>query len=348
MGDSAIHALAGSVGGCVSMALTYPLVNLSTRAAVQTKKEDLTLIQAIQKTLEKEGLSGLYSGLSSSLAGIAITNGVYYAFYEETRSVLLRRRAAKLSPSTSTSAAATATTLALTTAEGIVAGLIAGSITTLVTNPIWTIQTKQSTHTTTEPKPAVSEGEGEGEKSSAATTTSTKRPTIIEAAQEIYEKDGLKGFWRGIGPALILVINPVIQYTTFERLVSALLTYRLVRKGTTAPGTQKAVGRSSLSDWDMFILGAASKLVATGGTYPYIVVKSRLQAASHKYKSSIKAVLHILKTEGIKGLYAGLGPKLLQSVLTAAFMFVAQRRIYEFVKRLVAIAASRRVPVAEI
>jgi hypothetical protein len=59
-----------------------PLVNLSTRAAVQTKKSDLTLPQAIAKTLQHEGISGLYSGLSSSLAGIAITNGVYYAFCE--------------------------------------------------------------------------------------------------------------------------------------------------------------------------------------------------------------------------------------------------------------------------
>ncbi|WWC69079.1 uncharacterized protein I206_103015 [Kwoniella pini CBS 10737] len=331
MGDSAIHALAGSVGGCVSMALTYPLVNLSTRAAVQTKKEDLTIVQAIRKTLEKEGLSGLYSGLSSSLAGIAITNGVYYAFYEETRSVLIKRR---INSPHSTSA--------LSTSEGIIAGLIAGSITTLVTNPIWTIQTKQSTHSIT------SIESKDSSQSESQSQIKKKRPTIIEAVNEIFEKDGLKGFWRGIGPALILVINPVIQYTTFERLVSALLSYRLVKKGITSAASQNPLGRSSLSDWDMFILGAASKLVATGGTYPYIVVKSRLQAASHKYKSSVKAVLHILKTEGLKGLYAGLGPKLLQSVLTAAFMFVAQRRIYEFVKRLVAIAASRRVPIAEI
>lgn len=72
------------------------------------------------------------------------------------------------------------------------------------------------------------------------------------------------------------------------------------------------------------------------------------QAATHKYQSSLKAVLHILKTEGLSGeplitpvvgpmtnesgLYAGLLPKLLQSVMTAAFMFVAQRRIYEMVK----------------
>jgi len=78
MGDSAIHALAGAVGGGVSMALTYPLVNLSTRAAVQTKKEDLNIVQAIAKTLKNEGLAGLYSGLGSSLFGIAITQGVYY------------------------------------------------------------------------------------------------------------------------------------------------------------------------------------------------------------------------------------------------------------------------------
>jgi hypothetical protein len=34
------------------------------------------------------------------------------------------------------------------------------------------------------------------------------------------------------------------------------------------------------------------------------------------------------------GLYAGLLPTLLQSVLTAAFMFVAQRRVYELVKKV--------------
>jgi adenine nucleotide transporter 17 len=62
------------------------------------------------------------------------------------------------------------------------------------------------------------------------------------------------------------------------------------------------------------------------------VVKSRLQAATHKYKSSLQAVLYILKTEGVNGLYAGLLPKLIQSMLTAAFLFVAQRRIFEAVK----------------
>lgn len=37
------------------------------------------------------------------------------------------------------------------------------------------------------------------------------KPSALEAANDIIKKDGIKGLWRGIGPALILVINPVIQ-----------------------------------------------------------------------------------------------------------------------------------------
>ena len=316
MGDSAIHAVAGAVGGSVAMALTYPLANLSTRAAVSTKKgENLSIRGAIVKTLKTEGVSGLYSGLSSSLIGIAITNGVFYQAYEETRSVLIRRR-----PKTPTSASSAG----LSTGEGIIAGVIAGSITTILTSPVWTIQAYQSTR-------AVANDAGE---------KGNTKPGAIQSAKEIIKKDGVKGLWRGLGPALVLVINPVVQYTTFERLVTILLSYRQARSGTTAT---KPVGRSALSDWDLFLLGAVSKLIATGGTYPILVVKSRLQAATHKYGNIIKAIIQILKTEGISGLYAGLGPKLLQSALTAAFMFVAQRRIYELVKGFVVAAQQAKL-----
>ncbi|GMK54097.1 hypothetical protein CspeluHIS016_0106830 [Cutaneotrichosporon spelunceum] len=303
MGDSAIHAVAGALGGAISMALTYPLVNLSTRAAVATKHEDISLKDAMVRTVKKEGLSGLYSGLESSLFGIAVTNGIYYLFYEETRTQLIKRRKVN-------------TGQGLSTKEGIIAGMIAGSITTTLTNPIWTLQAYQSTKVTTDENGKV------------------VKPTMASAARDIVKQSGIKGLWRGLGPALILVINP---YTTFERMVSLLLNYRAKKSGASTVGT-----RSSLSDWDLFMLGAISKLIATGITYPYLVVKSRLQVASHKYKSSLTAVLEILKTEGLRGVYAGLGPKLLQSALTAAFMFVAQRRLYELVKNLIVQIQARK------
>lgn len=80
---------------------------------------------------------------------------------------------------------------------------------------------------------------------------------IWETIQNILAKDGIGAFWRGIGPALVLVINPVIQYTVFEQLKN-LLVKRRTTKLRAAGGIAGAV--AVLSDWDYFFLGALSKL----------------------------------------------------------------------------------------
>ena len=68
------------------MSLTYPLITISTRAQVNkqtTHKNALTAqIEAFKKIVSDEGISGLYSGINSALFGIAITQGVYYYWYE--------------------------------------------------------------------------------------------------------------------------------------------------------------------------------------------------------------------------------------------------------------------------
>ncbi|KAF9534356.1 mitochondrial carrier domain-containing protein [Crepidotus variabilis] len=304
MSDSAIHSIAGAAGGIVAMTATYPLIFLSTRAAVETKNERKSTYQAIIDIIKREGVLGLYSGLNSSLLGIAITNGVYYYFYERSREAILRSRDGSK---------------ALSTLESMLTGLIAGSATTLISNPIWVIQTSQAVRTLS------SESRGD----------QVKKLGFFDTVQSILAKDGLGALWRGIGPALVLVINPIIQYTVFEQLKNFLIKSRTA-KLRAAGGATAAV--AVLSDWDFFFLGALSKLVATGGTYPYIVVKSRLQAGSAnalKYKSSLDGLLTIIKEEGVEGLYKGVGSKLIQSVLTAAILFVGQRRIFEITKQTI-------------
>jgi len=44
--------------------------------------------------------------------------------------------------------------------------------------------------------------------------------------------------------------------------------------------------------------------------------------------------LTIFREEGLQGLYRGAGSKLLQSVLTAAILFVAQKRIYDLTNKV--------------
>ncbi|GBE80075.1 mitochondrial carrier [Sparassis latifolia] len=309
--DSVIHAVAGAAGGVVAMTVTYPLIFLSTRTAVETKTTHKSTYEAVVDIIKREGVLGLYSGLNSSLLGIAVSNGIYYYFYERTKGAIVSARGHR-------------GTKALTTLEAMLAGLIAGSSTTIISNPIWVIQTSQAVHTMEQspedpsaPRPVI------------------KRLGFVETVQHILRKDGIGAFWRGIGPALVLVINPVLQYTIFEQLKN-LLVKRRTAKLRAAGGAAAAI--AVLTDWDYFILGALSKLVATSSTYPYIVMKSRLQAGqAHalKYKSSLDGILTIIKDEGIEGLYKGIGSKLVQSVLTAAILFMGQRRIYEITKKAV-------------
>ncbi|KAG6873311.1 hypothetical protein C0995_000464 [Termitomyces sp. Mi166 len=305
MSDSAIHAVAGAAGGIVAMTATYPLIYLSTRAAVGTKNDNKSFYQILVDTIKREGVLGLYSGLDSSLLGISVTNGVYYYFYERSRGTILKSRPGGKG---------------LSALESILAGLIAGSATTIISNPIWVVQTSQAVRTLDQ---------------SSGQPVATRKLSFFQTLKNIIAKDGIQAFWRGIGPALVLVINPVLQYTVFEQLKNLLIASRT--KKLRAAGAAASVV-AVLSDWDFFFLGAFSKLVATGSTYPYIVIKSRLQAgqaSALKYKSTIDGLLTVLKEEGVGGLYKGVGSKLLQSVLTAAILFAGQRRFYEMTKKAI-------------
>ncbi|KAG2152211.1 peroxisomal membrane protein PMP47B [Suillus cothurnatus] len=305
--DSAIHSLAGAAGGIVAMSATYPLIVLSTRAAVDVKNDSKSVVQHLLDIVKREGVVGLYSGLSPSLLGIAVTNGVYYYFYERSRGIILNSRQGSK---------------ALTMLESMLAGVIAGSATTTISNPIWVVQTSQAVRA----EPSSSEPSN--------SRAAPRRPSVLQTIRAIIAKDGLNGFFRGLGPALVLVINPVLQYTVFEQLKNILIKKRTLKLRAGGFGSAVAV----LSDWDFFVLGALSKLVATGSTYPYIVLKSRLQAGqarAEQYKSSLDGLASILKEEGIQGLYKGVGSKLLQSVLTAAILFAVQRRLYEFIKKAI-------------
>ncbi|EIW82143.1 peroxisomal membrane protein PMP47B [Coniophora puteana RWD-64-598 SS2] len=315
MSDSTIHALAGAAGGIVAMSVTYPLIVLSTRAAVETKSESKSTSQAVLDIVKREGVRGLYGGLNSSLLGIAVTNGVYYYFYERSRGTILKSREGSK---------------ALSTLESILAGFIAGSATTVISNPIWVVQTSQAVRVEVPSSDPTQARQVE------------KKLGFFETIQKILEKDGVGAFWRGIGPALVLVINPVLQYTVFEQLKNTLIRRRTVSLRAAGAGSKVAV----LSDWDFFLLGALSKLVATGSTYPYVVMKSRMQAGhaeSLKYKSSLHGLAIILKEEGFQGLYRGVGSKLTQSVLTAAILFAGQRRFYEITKRVISQMATKKV-----
>ncbi|KAJ3090961.1 hypothetical protein HK102_002085 [Quaeritorhiza haematococci] len=281
-----------------SMALTYPLITISTRAAVQKNSNSQDAykgqLDAFRKILKEEGMPGLYSGLSSAMFGIAVTQGVYFYWYELVKATFEKAAQKKR---------------AMTTIESIIAGALAGSATATLTNPIWVINTRLTVK-----KASMDDDE--------ASSKSKPERTVLSVALKILKEEGIQGFFQGIVPALILVINPIIQFAVFERLKAAILR-----------------SKKALTAIDFFILGAVSKLVATGSTYPYIVVKSRMQLKqgsnqTSQYKSVLDGLRKIIKHEGVAGLYKGIESKLLASVMTSAFLFVFKEELFSLAVKL--------------
>jgi solute carrier family 25 (peroxisomal adenine nucleotide transporter), member 17 len=162
----------------------------------------------------------------------------------------------------------------------MMAGAVAGSLTVIITNPIWVVNTRMTT--------AASQKQPELPTSSKLSEP-PKKPSTFGVAMKILSDDGFTGFFAGVMPALVLVINPILQYTVFEQLKNALEKRRRV------------------TPTDSFYLGALGKLMATSITYPYITVKSRMHvAAGNDKKASMMTTLrNIIDNEGVGGLYGG-------------------------------------------
>jgi adenine nucleotide transporter 17 len=186
----------------------------------------------------------------------------------------------------------------------MIAGAIAGSATVLMTNPIWVVNTRMTTR------------KAESNEQVLPGAKPSKAPSTLGTLLALLRDEGPARLFAGVMPALVLVINPILQYTVFEQLKQMLEKRRRV--------TPK----------DAFALGALGKLLATSITYPYITVKSRMHVAGAGADGGREGMASTLKRivseEGWSGLYGGIGPKVTQSVITAAFLFAFKDALYAY------------------
>ncbi|CAO3691774.1 unnamed protein product [Rhizopus stolonifer] len=184
------HATAGSAGAMFASSIVYPLDIIKTRIQVQAKDgsgEDHynSAWDGIKRIVEKEGISGLYAGLGSSLIGTASTNFTYFYCYSFLRENYNKR----YNPGRGT----------LSTALELTLGAAAGALTTLITTPVSVITTRQQT------------------------LPASERQDVIGTAKTIYEEEGIEGLWKGIRPSLVLCVNPAITYGSFEKIKQIVL-----------------------------------------------------------------------------------------------------------------------------
>lgn len=184
--------------------------------------------------------------------------------------------------------------IAMSTARSMLTSAYSGVATAVITNPIWVVNTRMM----------IDDSKG---------TLGTIRSIIHE--------DGVGTFFSGVGPALLLAINPVLNYTIYEQL-------RLVVEKT-----------RPVTALDTFLLGALGKIVATSVTYPLITIKSRLQlgkpqaardrsAQPAQQISPLRRFSMLWKILSFSDLYRGWSLKVLQSALQSAFLFLFKEQLF--------------------
>ena len=181
-----------------------------------------------------------------------------------------------------------------------------GALTAICTNPIWVIKTRMLS------TPVTHEG--------AYIST-------VDGIRQIARSEGLPGFYRGLVPSLFGVSHGALQFMAYEQMKK----YRT--SGLTTSQTD-------LSNLDFLVFSGLSKIFAGSLTYPYQLIRARLQMydAAKKYKSARDVIIQAWRLEGFSGFYKGLGPNLLRVVPSSCVTFL----VYENTKSLLPVMFKNR------
>lgn len=184
-------AACGALSAVIGNAAVYPLDLAKTKVQSQTSEDENNYqdsLDVISQISAKEGFSGLYKGMGSSLLGNAVTNFTYFYWYSVCRSLYMRSRDRSDKPSR--------------TSHELLLGIVAAALSQVFVSPIGVITAEKQTRQ--EPPPAKGKG--------------IWKSDLLLTAKHIVDHNGWTGLWKGFKVSLVLTINPSITYGSYERL----------------------------------------------------------------------------------------------------------------------------------
>lgn len=186
----------------------------------------------------------------------------------------------------------------------------AGALVSLCTNPIWLIKTRLQLQT----------------------PLHGSRPYngLHDALRTILKEEGWTALYKGIMPALFLVSHGAIQFTAYEEL-------RKVATNIKSEKSNSEAAPEVLNSLDYAFLGATSKVIAILFTYPFQVVRARLQQRPNsngipRYADSWHVTKETARFEGARGFYKGITANLLKNVPASSITFIVYENVLRMLK----------------
>ncbi|XP_017540613.1 peroxisomal membrane protein PMP34 [Pygocentrus nattereri] len=285
--ETLVHAVAGAMGSMTAMTVFFPLDTARIRLQVDETRKSKSTPVILAEIAKEEGIMSLYRGWFPVISSLCCSNFVYFYTFNCLKRVLVTGKQ-QSRPS-----------------KDLAMGFISGAVNVLLTTPMWVVNTRLKL---------------QGVKFRNEELHQTHYKGIFDAFSQIIAKEGVGTLWNGTLPSLVLVFNPAVQFMFYEAM-----------KRRAGQGGRK------ISSVEIFLIGAIAKAIATSATYPLQTVQAILRFGQYKSQEkgglmgSLRNVVDLLmdriKRNGVIGLYKGLEAKLLQTVLTAALMFVVYEKI---------------------
>lgn len=347
--ESQFNALSGAVGGFTSGIVTCPLDVIKTKLQAQggflpvSKGRHVGHHRVYEGLLgtagviwKEEGIRGLYRGLGPIILGYLPTWAVWFTVYNKSKVFMAEQH------------------MHNQFVINFWSSIIAGASSTIVTNPIWVIKTRLMSQSSNGYNRQISVFPRSG-------NTPTSRPIIhspwhyrstLDAARKMYSSEGILSFYSGLTPALLGLTHVAVQFPAYEYL----------RKKFTGQGMGEMDDQNFNRHW-LGVLAASimSKIMASSATYPHEVIRTRLQtqrrpmpgveylqglgvsspngdkganggsngAPQPKYRGVVMTFRTILKEEGWRAFYAGMGVNMMRAVPAATVTMMT----YEFVMK---------------
>ncbi|KAI8367530.1 mitochondrial FAD carrier protein [Radiomyces spectabilis] len=192
--------------------------------------------------------------------------------------------------------------------QHLVASAEAGAVTAMMTNPLWVIKTRMCT--TTYNTPDAYRGLWDG---------------LTRLARE----EGIRGLYRGMVPALFGVSHGAIQFMAYEEMKNWRNDLR--KKEGASPEHEMD---ARLSTTEYLVMAASSKVTATVATYPYQVLRSRLQNRETRdaYEGVMDCIRKIRAAEGYVGFYKGLAPNIMRVLPGTCITFLVYENLSQWFK----------------